>query len=139
MLSDTKLSDTEVNALNVAVALATGWKQVVKEFRAPDCETVWELPGGSWFFELPDFCRDILALGWMVEWADKQEGVRLSTRRVNAALWGCTIRHGGIRVIEVGQSRSEVAARAIVDYACQKSEASQQSEASAEGQKEGAG
>ena len=131
------LSDTEADALNTAVALAMGWKQVVKEFRAPDCETVWELPGGSWFFELPDFCRDTHALGWMLEWADKQNGAGLSTQRANTALWGCTIRQGDIRVIEVGQSRSEAVARAIVDYACQKSEASQQSEASAEGQKEG--
>ena len=130
------LSDAEADALNVAVARAMGWKH-----RTDGSGGYWVLPDGGMddappfgtdyegkhygdFHSLPDFCRDAHAIGWIVEWADSQEGVGLSTRRVSASLWGCTIRQGDIRAIEVGESRSEAVVRAIVDYACQKSEGS---------------
>lgn len=130
------LTDTEANALNTSVALAMGWKLTGEYSKINPALQIVTRPDGFSMFGLPDFCRDAHALGWIVDWADSQEGVGLSTRRVNASLWGCTIRQGDIRAVEVGGSRSEAVVRAIVDYACQQSD--QKSEASAEGQKEGA-
>ena len=64
------LSDTEVAELNEKCAFAMGAKSVLAKDNTG--RTLWVMPGSSVADEMPDFCRDAHALGWLVEWLDKQ-------------------------------------------------------------------
>ncbi len=80
------LTDTERTALNEQVARAMGW-----HIKQPESgETYWTLPDGGIddappygtnyegkrygdFYALPDFCGDVMAIGYLVGWLATKE------------------------------------------------------------------
>ena len=58
------MTDTEANELNAATARAMNWEDLG--------DGHWAGPeyGARLFRPLPDFCRDVMALGYLVGWCD---------------------------------------------------------------------
>lgn len=92
------MTDTQRTALNEQVAQAMGWEQRV----STDGYDYWFLPMCSLDVEgnltdyrlsLPDFCRDVMAIGYLVGWLDmhtawqvrrSEDGCRAVLRAINS-------------------------------------------------------
>ena len=130
------LTDEETETLNRQVALVMGWQRI--DAADVDGGAYWILPDGGMndapphgtdyegkrygdFYVLPDFCRDPFALGWMLDWADAQDGVCLWTSRQSAHFWLCVIQQWTVfGIYEKAESRAESVARAVVRFSKEK-------------------
>ena len=114
------LSDAEAEALNRRGAEAMGWKR----FERPDNPNgdesgnwYWITPGGMRTPDVPDFCRDAHALGWMVEWMTQvARGLSWGVGQdEDGSFWclGNADRHWSYS----GQAIGEALLRAVIAYA----------------------
>ena len=117
------MTDEEANVLNLEVAAAMGWTLWGPE------DHVWDTPGGRTvhhednFNGLPDFCRDVLAIGYLMEWANQQYSVEVN--QCNAPKWLAHIMSAdGWSFSGSGACAGEALWHAIVTYAIARKEKS---------------
>ena len=121
------MTDEEANALNTEVAAAMGWRPTCNPCTGlTRSDTPFYFPNGKdkacEVIRSPDFCRDVRDIGYLLEWASKQEnfGVYLDNdSKDHAKPWGCNMgdtRSPHRSFCGAGDTAGEAFCRAILAY-----------------------
>ena len=122
------MTDTDANALNHDVALAMGWARRLPEADGADEECRWLTPTGQAVFceegfeGLPDFCRDVMAMGYLMEWAGGRKNFCVildNAKKYHPSIWKADI--GGTDNNDKdfyghGDTAGEAFCKAILEY-----------------------